>query len=171
MSFEIKVPQSWKKITEDKYAILGLSDTEDIKCLGAYVVGNDANANVISFLNYVGYDVNFLNELDKKLIEVNEINELVDGKPEDEGYQDTSLLSNIFHGFTDKYGGNLYININKIPVTENVYAYSFQIFVETKNGLVCAQASVRELDEKNVLKSVIEIDYIKETIKTLFKLK
>lgn len=171
MNFNIEVPKDWKKIAEDKNKLLGIESTQDIINVGAYVVGEEHNANIISFLNYQGYDIEFLKELDKHLVKINEINELINGNPNEKGYEDTSLISNIFHGFTDKYGGNLYININKMPVTESKHGYSFQIFVEVKNGLMCAQASVRELDEKNALKSAIAIDYIKEIIKILFKLK
>lgn len=171
MSFEIKVPNDWKKIAENKYEILGISDTEDIKCLGAYVVGGENDGNIISFMNYIDFNVDFLNELDKRLVDINETNALIDGDPSDKDYEDTSLLSNVFHGFTDKYGGNLYININKIPVAEKVYAYTFQIFVEVNNGLVCAQATLRDLDEQNALKSAIEKTYVKDAVKLLFKLK
>lgn len=169
MDFNIKVPQDWKPVAKERYNLLGINDEGDIKCLGAYIVGEENSANIISFLNYEGFDINFLHQLDAQLMQVNEINELIDGNPDEEGYEDTALMRNVFHGFTDKYGGNLYININKVPVSETEYGYSFQMFVEVANGLMCAQASVRELDETNVFKSAVEIDYIKELIKILFK--
>lgn len=169
MDFNIKVPQDWKPVAKERYGLLGLKDEGDIKCLGAYVVGEEQSANLISFLNYEGYGLDFLHQLDAQLLHINEMNDLIDGDPNAEGYEDTSMLKNIFHGFTDKYGGNMYININKVPVTETEYGYSFQMFVEVANGLMCAQATVRELDEANAFKTAVEVDYVKEMVKILFK--
>ena len=131
---------------------------------------NENDYNLISFYDYSKLGPDFLTELDGELQRINETNELIDGNPTDEGYEDTSLMSNIYHGFTTKYGGTLYIDINKIPV-QGTYVYTFQIFTETKTGLVCAQSTIRELDEKNVLKSALDMPHIKDIIKCLFKLK
>ena len=171
MEFNIKTPETWIKLEEEKYPYLGIVSDEDIKCINAFIQKiNEIDYNIISFYHYVNFGTELLTELDNKLQEINEINELIDGKPSDEGYEDTSLVHNIYHGFTDKYGGKLYININKVAAGEK-FVYTFQIFSEAKQGLVCAQATIRDINEGSALKSALDMPYIKDIVKCLFKLK
>lgn len=165
MDLQKLIPQEWKKMAKENYGLLGIHESNSVSCLGAYVV----EENLVSFIKYFGLEKKYLVELDKALVEVNDVNNLIDGNPNDEGYTDTSILTNLSHGFTEKDGVGMYININKVLVGENKYSYAFQIFVEAKDGLVSAQASIKDLDEKDALNSALKLDYIKRTIKILFQ--
>ena len=93
------VPAEWKKVHENNYSLLNIQSTDAIKCLGAFVIGEGGDANVVSFMNYMGYTREFLTILDKTFDSFNEENELVDGDPSDKEYFSTSLVHNLFHGF------------------------------------------------------------------------
>ncbi len=164
------VSKEWKKVPEQNYALLNIQSTDQIKCLSAYVVGEGGDANVVSFLKYVGYTKEFLAILDKTFDNFNEENELVDGDPSEKDYYSTSLVHNLFHGFSKFMGRVVYMNINRVAVASGVNGYSFQVFVETDGGLYCVQSSLRELDEKNVVDSVLRQEFIQEIIGILLKL-
>ena len=157
MNENFKIKQNWTEIGENKYDLLGLQGTENIVCLSSYVVKHEADANIISFINYIGYNEDFLNELDKSLQEMNEINDIIDGNKNDKDYQNSSLINNIYHGFTTINNIDLYINVNQVLVTEGKYGYSFQVFTKAKNGLLCAQATIKELNKENILESIFKL--------------
>ena len=164
------VSKNWKKVHEQNYAMLNIQSTDSIKCLGAYIVGEGGDSNVVSFMKYVGYTKEFLAILDKTFDNFNAENELVDGDPEDKDYYSTSMVHNLFHGFSKFMGKVVYMNINRVAVASGVTGYSFQVFVETEGGLYCVQSSLRDLDEKNIVDSVLRQEFIQEIIGILLKL-
>lgn len=170
MELEKIIPNGWKKVHEKNYALLNVQSTDSIKCLGAFIVGDDGDANVVSFLKYVGYTREFLAILDQTFENFNEENELVDGDPSDKDYFSTSLVNNLFHGFSKFLGKVVYVNINKVAVASGVNGYSFQVFVETEGGLNCVQTSLRALDEKNVVESALSQEFVQQLIDILLKL-
>ena len=170
MELEKIVPAEWKKVHEKNYALLNIQSTDSIKCLGAFVIGEGGDANVVSFMNYVGYTREFLSVLDKTFESFNEENELVDGDPSDKDYFSTSLIHNLFHGFSNFMGKLVYVNINSVAVASGVKGYSFQVFIETNGGLHCVQSSLRDLDEKNIVESALSQEFVQKMIDILLKL-
>ena len=168
MDIQKFIPNTWKKITEENYKLLGIQNSKDSSCLGAYVIDTE---NLVSFIKFFGVNKRYLLELDKNLSDINSINNLIDGDPKKPGYTNTSILENLSHGFTEKDGSTMYININKVLVGENKYTYSFQIFVEANDGLVCAQTSIKELNEADALNSALKFEYVKRIVKILFQLR
>ena len=168
MNNNIEIPSGWSEISEDKYSVLGIVNTENIVCLGSFIANE---SNIVSFINYIGFDRNFLFTLDSAFQSINETNALIDGNPSDKNYTDSSIISNLYHSFTEIDGNEFYVNINRIRASENQYNYSFQIFVEAVNGILCAQATIQNIDEINVLESALQIQCIDETINLLFNLK
>ena len=170
MDLKNLVPGEWKVVHEKNYELLNVQNTENIKCLGAFVIGEGGEANVVSFLNYVGYNRDFLIVLDKTFEKFNEEDKLVDGDPSDEDYVSTALVSNLFHGFSKFMGKVVYVNINKVAVASGVSGYSFQVFVEAENGLNCVQTSLRNVDDKNVVESVLSQAFVQKIIDILLKI-
>ena len=171
MSYNFEIPNNWKELTEDKFKILGLESSENIVCLASFLVGNEEDSNIISFINYIEFDKSFLIELDKCIEKINELNELVDGKSEDKDYEDTSVIFNIFHGFNQTENCEFYISINRIKVSEANYKYSFQIFCEAKTGILCAQTTLTSLDENNAIESALTTNFVNDAVKILLNLK
>ena len=164
------VPAEWKKVHENNYSLLNIQSTDAIKCLGAFVIGEGGDANVVSFMNYMGYTREFLTILDKTFDSFNEENELVDGDPSDKEYFSTSLVHNLFHGFSQFMGKLVYLNINSVAVASGVKGYSFQVFVENDGGLYCVQSSLRDIDEKNIVESALSQEFVQKMIDMLLKL-
>lgn len=171
MSYNFEIPNNWSEISEDKYPSLGIINTENIICLGSFIAKNENSSNIVTFINYIGFGKEFLITLDSAFQSINEINDLVDGNSSEQDYTDTSIISNLYHSFTEIDGNEFYVNINRIRVNENQYNYSFQVFVEAVNGLLCAQATIHNIDERNALESALQIQCIDETINVLFNLK
>lgn len=164
------VPKDWRLVAKENYALLNIQDTDTIKCLGAFIVGKGGDANVVSFMKYVGYNREFLAVLDKTFEKFNEENRLVDGDPDDDDFYSTSLVHNLFHGFSKFMGRVVYVNINKVAVASGVNGYSFQVFVETAGGLNCVQTSLQKLDDKNIVESALSQGFVQQLIDILLKL-
>jgi len=171
MSYNFEIPKNWKELTDDKYKLLGLQGTEDIVCLAAFISHEETEENLVSYISYTNYDRNFLVELDKNIAKINELNELVDGNLKDEDYDNTAVIHNVFHGFNETENGEFYISINRIKVNENEYKYTFQIFTEAKNGILCTQITLSNLDEDNAVESAFSTNVISESVKILLSLK
>lgn len=170
MEYNIVVPSDWKKISDEDCKKLGIINDQQIACVGAYVYGQQEESYLIVFDDYSKNGEDFLYEIDKKLTKLDEMNKLVDGDPKDEGFEDTSMLRTIFHGFINKDRGTFYLNVNKMPFGENKYIYTFQMFAKGNNGIFGVQSSMNEIDENDVAKSVQTIPHIKEAIKILITL-
>ena len=118
----------------------------------------------------MGYTREFLTILDKTFDSFNEENELVDGDPSDKEYFSTSLVHNLFHGFSQFMGKLVYLNINSVAVASGVKGYSFQVFVENDGGLYCVQSSLRDIDENNIVESALRQEFVQKMIDMLLKL-
>lgn len=169
MEYNIDVPSDWTKISEEDCKKYGIMNDEQIRCVGAYLCGEQEESYLIVFDDYSKNGEEFLYEIDKKLAKLDEMNKLVDGDPKAEGFEDTSLLRTIFHGFINKDKGTFYLNVNKMPF-DNKYIYTFQMFAKGENGIFGAQSSMNKIDENDVAQSVQTIPHIKETIKVLISL-
>ena len=160
----INSPSDWIMINETDYPSLGIINDNDLKCLSAYAVNNEGLLSLVCFYDFSDYGIEYLNDLDKSLVDINKTNELIDGEESSNSHEETYAMKNIFHGYSNDYNKVVYININKVFVQEDQYGYTIQTFVEQKKGLLCAQCSVHKLDESDPLKSAFEIKFIKDAI-------
>ena len=171
MGYNFEIPSKWKELSEDKYKILGFESIDDIVCLASFIAHEENENCLVSYISYTNYKREFLVELDKSIANINELNELIDGNPEDEKFENTSVILNIFHGFNQTENGEFYISINKIKVNKNEHKYTFQIFTEAKNGILCVQITLSNIDENNAVESSLSTNVVSEAVKILLSLK
>lgn len=169
MNNSLEVPKQWKKMKEKDYKKLGVYNNEVIKCLGSYVTHMDKKPIIINFYDYSKYNVEFLEKLDKYYEGVNEMNELIDGNPDDEDYESTATLSSLYHGYISDVNGLYYMAINKV-LSEQGYSYVIQMFAKSAKKILCCEMNTYKIDEKNVLNSVKEATNVKDALSHLIEL-
>ena len=166
MSEIFVVPKEWKKINEKSYDKIGIVNNSLVKCIASYAVNDGNKMSVINFYDYSKYNEDFLIQLNKYYDEINEMNEIIDGDPSEEGYECTAILSSLYHGYINESRGMYYLNISKILI-ENGYCYDIQLFTKGNKGIYCFEISVERLDEKNIVKSVSDLPYFKTAVNCL----
>ena len=163
----INIPDDWKKIDESNYDRIGIINNKFIKCVASYSISDGDKVSVINFFDYSNCDEDFLDELGRYYDEINEMNEIIDGDPNDEDYECTAILSSLYHGYINETRGLYYLSISKALIDENSYSYDVQLFNKGSKGFYCFEISVQNLDEKDIVKSVRSLPYFKNAISCL----
>lgn len=165
----IVVPTGWKKIDPKNYKKLGITNNEKVECLGSYLSSETEKPTLINFYDYSSNDENFLETLNDYYDEIEEMNELIDGDPNDEDYESTAITRSLFHGYVEDPKSVLYLNISKVLVT-NGYEYMLQLFNKGNNGMYCLEMNLHNVDENNVVKGMKKSKTVHEAIQILSNL-
>ena len=164
------IPSNWKEVHKDNYKLLNIQSSENIECLGSYIVKKEGDESIVSFLNYIGFGKEFLILLDKTYENIIETDEIIDGKPENKNYENSSISNNLYHGFSEYMQKMVYMVINRVFATSNDYAYFVQMFIEVENGLNCVQSTIKFIDEDNIIDSVLNHKNIQQILDIFIKI-
>ena len=161
----VNVPEKWKKISPKNYNSLGLIDNDLVSCVASYFVEGE-KPNIINFYDYSKHNEEFLVELDKYYDEIEEINELIDGDPDDEDYESTATIRSLYHGFLNDTKNTTYLNISKVLVNDG-YSCVLQLFLKGNNGIYCMEMNLYDVNEKTIVKDIKKNQIVLEAIQVL----
>ena len=165
----IEVPTGWRKIDPRNYKKLGIASNDKVICLGSYLSNSEEKPTLINFYDYSKNDESFLETLNDYYDEVEEMNELIDGDPNDEDYESTAITRSLFHGYIEGEKNLLYLNINKVLVQKG-YEYMLQLFNKGNNGMFCLEMNLHNVDENNVVSGMRKSNTVNQAIEVLANL-
>lgn len=162
----IVAPESWKKIDPKNYKKLGIANNEDVICIGSYLSNEETEPTLINFYDYSKNDAKFLDELHKYYDEIEEMNELIDGNPDDEDYESTAIVRSLYHGYINDSKNIIYVNFNKVLVPKG-YKYILQLFNKGSNGMYCLEMNLHDVNEHDVLSNIKKSKNAADAIRVL----
>ena len=160
------IPKEWVKVNADDYQKIGIVNNSEISCVGAYTAGTAPDISLVSFYDYSKQTVEFLEELERHYSKIDNLNRIIDGDPNDADYENTAVLTPLFHGNINKDKGLFYLAICKVAM-EKGYSYAVKLFHKGSQGLFGFDVTLNSLDEKNVVNSAIEKECIKKAVHIL----
>ena len=164
----VTLPKSWKKINSKVYDQIGVVSDDSVKCIGSYAIREKGKIIAINFYDYTKHKTDFLKDLDIYYDQIDELNELIDGNPFDEGYESTSVLTTLYHDYVSIANRKYYLSICKVLADRN-YVYDIQCFAKGKSGIYSFDVSLETLDEKNLIQSVKDVEHVRTAIRYLHK--
>ena len=152
----INVPQSWRKLKDSEYQTYAVLNNELMHCEGAYLKQNDGVNQVITFYNYGTAEIDSLEKIKYNFLKNEEENELVDGSPADESFEDTSLSSLLWWQELELDDKEAFAHISRVASGENSYTYVFQLYFILGTNIYSVQSKLNDFDPSMSIEEYVD---------------
>lgn len=152
----INVPQSWRKLSESQYQAYAVLNNELMHCEGAYLKQNNGLNQVITFYNYGMAEIDSLEKIKYNFLKNEEENELIDGSPEDDDFEDTSLSSLLWWQELELDGKDAFAHISRVISGENSYTYVFQLYFILATNIYSVQSKLYDFDPSMSIEEYVD---------------
>ena len=144
---------NWKRLDDSQNKEYEEKGIPSMHCTKVFTTKSDSNTKII-FYEYSKASKEQFAQLENAFDEINRHNELIDGKPSDKDYDDTSILSCIYYTRFEIGKTKALINITRVYVDDNTHDYVCQIHFIENNILQSVQYTMKRIDTKHIAESL-----------------
>lgn len=174
--YQFTKPENWRIIKPEKYKDFSILSSDAVPCLYGFAIERKDGFDVVSMFDYGDSSSEFISELDRELIrleqnnkDVKNVNDYIKENASEYAVNETYSMKPIIHKAIKMFGKNVYVNIMEIE-TNVGKSFSIQLFVKLERNLVCFGTSVSKLDTSRPIESAIENNnFVSELINVVIK--